>query len=180
PPSGPRSFEMLGRTAALWRSWARRTEYDGPYRDAVVRSALLLKLMQFVPSGAIVAAPTTSLPERLGGDLNWDYRFCWLRDAALTSRALFGLGHSEEAENFMSWLLSATNLSLPRLHVLYDLFGRKPGRERTLPYLSGHAGARPVRVGNAAVGQVQLDTYGEVIEAVAHFVRCGGKIDNAI
>src|SRR5205807_3484308 len=95
PPPGPRSFEMLSRTAALWRSWARRTDYDGPYRDAVVRSALLLKLMQFVPSGAIVAAPTTSLPERTGGDLNWDYRFCWLRDAALTSRALFGLGHRE-------------------------------------------------------------------------------------
>ncbi|HEX9577644.1 MAG TPA: glycoside hydrolase family 15 protein, partial [Myxococcales bacterium] len=177
PPPGPRSFDMFDRTAALWRSWAQRTKYDGPWRDAVVRSALLLKLMQFVPSGAIVAAPTTSLPERPGGDLNWDYRFCWLRDAALTSRALFGLGHREEAENFTSWLLLATNLSLPKLHVLYDLFGRQPSPERELAHLAGHGGARPVRVGNAAMGQVQLDTYGEVIEAVTYFVRTGGEID---
>ncbi|TMA26833.1 MAG: glycoside hydrolase family 15 protein [Deltaproteobacteria bacterium] len=179
-PFGERGRWMQERSIALWQKWARQTQYDGPWRDAVVRSALVLKLLQYAPSGAIVAAPTTSLPERPGGDLNWDYRFCWLRDAALTTRALYGLGHHDEAENFMSWLLSATNLSLPKLHVLYELFGRKPGRERTLPHLSGHAGARPVHIGNAAVGQVQLDTYGEVIEAVAHSVRCGGKIDNAI
>jgi GH15 family glucan-1,4-alpha-glucosidase len=177
PPSGVRSFEMLERTAALWRSWARRTRYEGPYRDAVVRSALLLKLMQFVPSGAVVAAPTTSLPERPGGDLNWDYRFCWLRDAALSARALFGLGHREEAENFVSWLLTATSLSLPKLHVLYDLFGRQPDPEIELKHLRGYRGARPVRVGNAAMGQVQLDTYGELIEAAAYFVRSGGEID---
>ncbi|MFN2546526.1 MAG: glycoside hydrolase family 15 protein [Myxococcales bacterium] len=179
-PFGDRSRWLEDRSIALWQKWARQTRYDGPWRDAVVRSALALKLMQYAPSGAIVAAPTTSLPERPGGDLNWDYRFCWLRDAALTTRALFGLGHHDEAENFMSWLLSATNLSLPKLHVLYDLFGRRPGRERTLPHLSGHLGAKPVRIGNAAMGQVQLDTYGEVIEAVAYFVRSGGSIDNAI
>src|SRR5439155_2824691 len=135
PPTRDRSAAVLERTLRLWRGWAARTEYDGPARDLVVRSALVLKLLQYAPSGAIVASPTTSLPERPGGDLNWDYRFCWLRDAALTARALFGLGHVEEAENFMSWLLTATSLSLPELHVLYDMYGRRPGRETELVHL---------------------------------------------
>jgi GH15 family glucan-1,4-alpha-glucosidase len=170
----------LSQTLRLWRDWAARTRYDGPAREHVVRSALLLKLLQFAPSGAIVAAPITSLPERPGGSLNWDYRFCWLRDAALTARALYGLGHHEEAESFLSWLLSATTLTLPRLHVLYDLYGREAGPERALEHLSGHRGARPVRIGNAAKAQVQLDTYGEVIEAAAYFLRSGGRIDRAL
>ena len=179
PPPGARCLEVLERTAMLWRAWASRTQYDGPHRTEVVRSALLLKLLQYAPSGAIVAAPTTSLPERPGGELNWDYRFCWLRDAALTSRALFGLGHFEEAENFMSWLLTATTLSLPKLNVLYDLFGRQPGPERVLTHLRGHGGARPVRIGNGAKDQVQLDTYGEVIEAAARMVRSGSTLDRS-
>jgi GH15 family glucan-1,4-alpha-glucosidase len=180
PPTVERAALALEQTVRLWRAWAARTTYEGPARETVVRSALLLKLLQFAPSGAIVAAPTTSLPERPGGDLNWDYRFCWLRDAALTARALFGLGHREEAETFMSWLLLATNLSLPRLHVLYDLYGRSPAPETELGHLAGHGGARPVRIGNAAKDQVQLDTYGEVIEAVAQFVRSGGDLDRPI
>jgi GH15 family glucan-1,4-alpha-glucosidase len=177
PPTRDRSAAVLERALQLWREWASRTKYDGPARDLVVRSALVLKLLQYAPSGAIVAAPTTSLPERPGGDLNWDYRFCWLRDAALTARALFGLGHGEEAENFMSWLLTATSLSLPELHVLYDMYGRRPGAETELEHLSGYGRAKPVRIGNAATGQVQLDTYGEVIEAATYFVRSGGQID---
>src|SRR5438105_2334260 len=179
PPTAARCASMLEATLRLWREWASRTRHDGPGRAMVVRSALLLKLLQYAPSGAIVAAPTTSLPERPGGDLNWDYRFCWLRDAALSSRALFELGHRDEAENFISWLLTATSLTLPKLHVLYDLFGRQPGPEVELPHLRGYRGARPVRVGNAAKAQVQLDTYGEVIEAATYFVRNGGEIDRA-
>ena len=170
----------LDDTVQLWRSWSRRLRYRGPWRALVERSALALKLLQFAPSGAIVAAPTTSLPERPGGDLNWDYRFCWVRDAALTARALFGLGHREEAETFISWGLNATTLSQPKLHVLYDLFGRQPRDERELQHLGGFGGARPVRIGNAAKRQLQLDTYGEAIEAAAYFVRNGGTIDRAV
>jgi GH15 family glucan-1,4-alpha-glucosidase len=176
-PLGDLVQRKLHLTVAWWRQWSARASYVGPFRDHVVRSALALKLLTFAPSGAIVAAPTTSLPERVGGDRNWDYRFCWLRDASFTARALFGLGYQDEAEAFVSWLLHATRLSRPELRVLYDVFGENPGDERERPDLDGYAGSRPVRIGNAARDQVQLDVYGEVIEAVAHFVRHGGRLD---
>jgi GH15 family glucan-1,4-alpha-glucosidase len=117
------------------------------------------------------------LPERPGGDFNWDYRFCWLRDASLTARALFGLGHAEEAESFVDWLLNATSRSWPELQVLYDVYGRHPPREHELTHLAGHGGARPVRIGNAAAEQVQLDLYGEVVGAATYLVRSGGTLD---
>ncbi|WP_242343369.1 glycoside hydrolase family 15 protein [Anaeromyxobacter terrae] len=177
PPLGAPTREALARTVRWWQGWVGQLRYDGPAREAVVRSALALKLLVYAPSGAVVAAATTSLPERVGGELNWDYRFCWLRDAALTVRALFGLGFRDEAEAFVSWLLHSTRLTQPELRVLYDVHGNAPARERTLDHLAGHRGSRPVRVGNGAADQLQLDVYGEVIDAVTHFVRSGGTLD---
>jgi GH15 family glucan-1,4-alpha-glucosidase len=179
PAVGDAGRAALDRTLRFWHEWSSRTNYRGPHRDAVVRSALALKLLAYSPSGAIVAAPTTSLPERPRGALNWDYRYCWLRDAALTSRALFGLGHRDEAEAFVSWLLSAASTTWPRVHVLYDVFGRPPPQEEELSHLAGHGGARPVRIGNAASSQLQLDLYGEVVGAVGYFVDHGGELDRA-
>jgi GH15 family glucan-1,4-alpha-glucosidase len=177
PPLGERTREAIARSVTWWKRWASRLKYDGPGRNAVIRSALVLRLLFYAPSGAIVAAPTTSLPERVGGNLNWDYRYCWLRDAALTVRALFGLGCTEEAEAFVSWLLHSTRLTRPELRNLYDIYGNTPESERTLDHLGGYRSSQPVRVGNAATGQLQLDVYGEVIDAVTHFVCTNGTLD---
>ena len=163
------------RTLAWWRDWAGKCTYDGPYREAVVRSVLALKLLAYAPSGAIVAAPTTSLPERVGGDLNWDYRFCWVRDAALTVSSLSDLGYEDEASAFFDWLLHSTRLTRPALRVLYDVYGGVPEEEETLDHLRGYLGSRPVRIRNAAAGQLQLDGYGELVEAVAEMCRRGAQ-----
>jgi len=177
PPLGAAVTERLDRTIAWWRRWSERARYDGPHREAVVRSALALKLMSFAPSGAIVAAPTTSLPERDGGDLNWDYRFCWLRDASFTARVLLDLGYTEDAEAFCNWLLHATRLTRPELRVLYDVYGNRPVDEHQIPGVAGYHGSLPVRIGNAAHAQRQLDMYGEVIDATTQLVRATGEID---
>ncbi len=177
PPLGERTRAAIDRSAAWWSRWAGHLRYDGPSRTAVVRSALVLRLLFYAPSGAIVAAPTTSLPERVGGGLNWDYRYCWLRDASLTVRALLGLGCMDEAEAFVNWLLHSTQLTRPELRILYDVYGRSPQTERTLAHFTGYRSSRPVRIGNAAVGQLQLDVYGEVIDAVTHFICAGGVLD---
>lgn len=169
-PFGARTDRVMERTIAWWRAWSSRMRYDGPHREAVVRSVLVLKALTYAPSGAIVAAPTTSLPEREGGDLNWDYRFCWLRDASLTVSSLLDLGYPEDARAFVSWLLHSTRLTRPELRVLYDVYGRVPDRERVLE-LAGWRGSTPVRVGNAAAAQLQLDVYGEVVDSVAQLVR---------
>jgi len=178
PLLGVAALDAIERSARWWREWADRATYHGPYREIVVRSALALKLLSFAPSGAIVAAPTTSLPEIAGGSLNWDYRYCWLRDASFTVRALLDLGYVEDSVAFCSWLLHATRLTRPELRVLYDVYGKSPQPERELA-LAGYRDSRPVRVGNGAVHQLQLDTYGEVIDATSQIARTTGRLDLA-
>jgi GH15 family glucan-1,4-alpha-glucosidase len=169
--------QRLSCTENWWRTWSAQIVYDGSYRAAVVRSALTLKLMTFCLSGAVIAAPTTSLPETIGGDRNWDYRYCWLRDAGLTMQAMIGIGIKDDAHAFLDWLLHATRLTWPKLQVMYDVYGRTDLDEYELPHLAGYHQSRPVRIGNGASTQQQLDIYGEVILAADTFATASGKID---
>jgi GH15 family glucan-1,4-alpha-glucosidase len=166
----------LAATTAYWRDWAANRAYDGPWREEVIRSALALKLLFHAPSGAIAAAASASLPEEIGGERNWDYRFCWVRDSAFTLHALLQLGCPGEAEAFFWWLLHASQLSHPRLQVLYRLDGSESATERALE-LDGYRGSRPVRIGNAAADQTQLDIYGALLETALVYTRAGGRLD---
>jgi GH15 family glucan-1,4-alpha-glucosidase len=177
PPLGEYALESLARTVRFWRGFTARCTYGGPHRDAVVRSLITVKLLGFAPSGAIIAAPTTSLPEAEGAGYNWDYRYCWVRDASFTMRAYLELGYIDEATAFASWLLHTTRLTRPELKVFYDVYGRVPGRERELPHLAGYHGSEPVRVGNGALDQLQLDSYGEAIDALAHLAPYVERFD---
>lgn len=165
PVLGAAADARLEATATWWRAWTSQLTYDGPDRDTVVRSLLAIKLLSFAPSGAVIAAATTSLPERVGGELNWDYRFCWLRDASFTARAFYDLGYRDDAVAFCGWILHATRLTRPELRILYDVYGKPPRDEHVLHELAGYRGSRPVRIYNAASSQLQLDCYGEVLDA---------------
>jgi GH15 family glucan-1,4-alpha-glucosidase len=163
----------VDRTTRFWQEWAARCTYEGPHADAVRRSLLVLKALTFAPTGGIVAAPTTSVPEELGGTRNWDYRYCWLRDATLTLLALMDAGYYEEAGAWRDWLLRAAAGSPSQIQIMYGLAGERMLPEFELPWLPGYANSRPVRVGNAAHSQFQLDVYGEVVDAL-HQARVGG------
>jgi GH15 family glucan-1,4-alpha-glucosidase len=163
----------LAATEQFWADWIRRCEYHGRWDDAVRSSLVVLKGLTYAPTGGIVAAATTSLPEELGGSRNWDYRYTWLRDATFTLQALLGTGYVREAEAWRDWLLRAVAGDPARLRIMYSLDGSRRMPEHELPWLSGYEGSRPVRVGNAAADQFQLDVWGEVLQGL-HLARQAG------
>ena len=168
---------LIAETRAFWEGWAAGCRYDGAYRDEVMRSALTLKALTYAPSGGLVAAATTSLPEAVGGPRNWDYRFTWIRDASFALYALSILGYREEARHFKSWLEWSTSGRARDLQIMYGLGGERRLTEIELPELDGYRGSRPVRIGNGAYSQFQLDIYGEVMDS-AHLYRIfGGEMD---
>jgi GH15 family glucan-1,4-alpha-glucosidase len=176
-PSLADAAEGIARTDDFWQEWSGRSTYDGGYQDAVQRSLLTLKALTFGPTGGIAAAPTTSLPESLGGTRNWDYRFCWLRDATLVLLALLSAGYSEEAKAWIGWLLRAIAGSPKQLQILYGLAGERLLPELELNWLPGYEQSRPIRIGNAASSQFQLDVYGEIMSAL-HSARKEGILDD--
>jgi len=165
--------ECLAATQAFWRDWAQRNKIDGPHKEAVTRSLITLKALTYAPTGGMVAAPTTSLPECVGGERNWDYRYCWIRDATLTLLALMNARHFEEAKAWTDWLQRAVAGSPEDMQIMYGLRGERRLMEWCVDWLPGYEGATPVRVGNAAHDQVQIDVYGELMDAF-HHARRGG------
>lgn len=176
--------ELLDATASYWRSWLSKSRYVGRWRETVHRSAITLKLLTHEPTGAIIAAPTTSIPEFIGGSRNWDYRYVWVRDAGFSLYALLRLGFTEEASAFTAWLSErlgeerVQNDGVGPLRVLYDIDGKRPVEEVELGHLRGYRDSKPVRIGNAAVDQLQLDIYGELIDSVYLFNKYGAGISS--
>lgn len=173
PPAPREPGALVAETETWWREWCDRCTYAGPWRDAVRRSLITLKALTYAPTGGIIAAPTTSLPEAPGGVRNWDYRYCWLRDATFTLYALLDAGYVDEARAFGGWLVRAASGQPSRVQMLYGVLGERRLPELELPWLPGHGGAAPVRIGNAAATQLQLDVYGELIDCL-HQARSHG------
>jgi GH15 family glucan-1,4-alpha-glucosidase len=165
--------EALRATAAFWQAWASTARAGERYSEIVTRSLITLKALTYAPHGGIIAAPTTSLPEWLGGSRNWDYRFCWLRDATLTLLSLMNAGYYDEARAWRDWLLRAAAGSPEQIQIMYGVTGKRWLAEREVPWLGGYESSKPVRIGNAAADQLQLDVYGEVMDAM-HHARVGG------
>lgn len=176
-------IRLLDDTVGFWRRWVDRSRYRGRWREAVIRSAITLKLMTYAPTGALVAAPTTSLPEQVGGERNWDYRYTWIRDASFSVYALLGLGFLDEAAGFGDWLRRRaeerrTDTPMP-LAIAYRVDGSSDLEEVTLDHLEGYRGSRPVRIGNGAAGQVQLDVFGEAVDSLYFADRSGLAMGDA-
>jgi GH15 family glucan-1,4-alpha-glucosidase len=169
--------QILGDTERWWREWSSHCTYDGEWNDAVLRSLITLKALTYAPTGGIVAAPTTSLPEMLGGIRNWDYRYCWLRDATFTLYALMIGGYTLEADAWREWLVNAVAGTPESLNIMYGLAGERRLTELTLGWLPGYESSSPIRIGNAACEQHQLDVYGEVMDALHVSRRCGLECD---
>jgi GH15 family glucan-1,4-alpha-glucosidase len=175
--------DLFVQTISYWNAWLGKSNYRGRWREMVHRSALTLKLLTYQPSGAIVAAATTSLPEQLGGERNWDYRFTWIRDASFSLYALLRLGFTDEAEAFMSWLTDrfrGPDVDHPAgpLQIMYGIDGREELNEETLDHLEGYRGSAPVRIGNGAADQVQLDIYGELVDSIYLYNKYGTPISH--
>ena len=164
---------VLRQTSRFWTEWAARSRYKGPYSDVVERSLITLKAMTYRPSGGIVAAVTTSLPERLGGPLNWDYRYCWIRDATFTVFALLNAGYTEEVTAWKKWLIRAVGPDASQVQIMYGISGKRNVADWEVPWLAGYEGSAPVRVGNAAQKQIQQDIYGEIAKALFHAREAG-------
>jgi GH15 family glucan-1,4-alpha-glucosidase len=173
PPEGIDAEHALKMTEKYWIKWSRRNKIECPWGEAVKRSLITLKALIYAPTGGIVAAPTTSLPEKIGGERNWDYRFCWLRDTTLTLLALMNAGYFEEANAWREWLLRAVAGSPPQMQIMYGIRGERRLTEWEVPWLPGFENSRPVRIGNAAHNQLQLDVYGEIMDAL-HQARQSG------
>jgi len=165
-PPGQPAEKALKDTRAFWREWSGRNKYTGPYEEAVERSLTTLKAMTYRPSGGIVAAATASLPEKIGGVRNWDYRYCWLRDTAFTLLVLMQAGYVEEAVEWRKWLLRAIAGAPDQIQTIYGICGERQILEWVADWLPGYENSRPVRIGNAAVNQFQLDVFGEVAAAL--------------